>query len=168
MNRFAVLNRPGLGLAPFYPARAMASPVQFRSKPALGCGGGFSPMVGEEDDSPEMGCDKCKRMRRQMRALEELSGRRLGQATCSMDPVPAGMACQETSKGDIICEDGKVHAKDCPNAPTVNVPGIAADDASGNPVAPAPLGTDAGLPDNTLVYAAGSVAALGILYALFG
>lgn len=163
MNRFASMNPM------FSPARMSPYGRQVRLRSGLGCG--LSPEI-EEDDRVEMGCDKCKRMRKKMRAIAEMSGRRvnLGQ-TCSVEPAPVGLNCQRTSTGDIICSNGQVYAKDCPNAPVVNYAGVA-QDVGGAPVAPpSPDGSAGGgsfldeIPAWGL--AAGGIAVAGILYSIF-
>ena len=155
----------------FSPAQASPYGHQVRLRSGLGCG----MMTDPEEEHPEMGCDKCKRMRKKMRAIAEMSGRRvnLGQ-TCSVNPAPTGLNCQLTSTGDIICSNGELYAKDCPNAPVVNVVGVA-QDVNGAPTPPpAPTSGTTGGPTGTFLdeipplgLAAGGIAIAGILYAMF-
>lgn len=92
-----------------------------------------------------VGCAKCKRKKKPDWTLEtqsssemvgtyrterhgRLAGRRLGQgAVCTVKPpvITAETNCQLTEGKDIICSNGVIYSGTCPNAPTVNYPGIA-------------------------------------------
>jgi hypothetical protein len=164
--------------------------------------------------APVMGCPKCRRKKKDWtlvsadevdEASSEMLGVRrtrriligdarhphyLGQSCPapggSADPSTFGpdVACQRTASGDIICSNNVIYTGSCPNAPAVNVPGVAGNIPGTNiPQAPAPLGaatasaaTPYAAPGTvpaassilpTLGIAAGGLAVAGLAYALF-
>jgi hypothetical protein len=132
-------------------------------------------MGGRPADTTEgtLGCPACGL---DGARIEQQARQRMGQI-CAISPVSsAGMSCQKTSTGDVICSNNIVYAADCPNSPAVNYPGVAVN-VAGVPtpppapgaagVAPLPGAVPADTGVSPILIGAGALAALGLVFLAF-